>query len=92
MIPPPTATPAVAVPFLGSRPPALPLQQRQQRRHVVALRRRPQPCTDWEEGSVAVPLCTIYLAHPLHARFANIFGTYISEATVRSNPNWEVAI
>jgi hypothetical protein len=34
--------------------------------------------------SVALSLCTT--AHPLHTRIANIFGTSISETTMRPNP------
>ena len=37
-------------------------------------------------GSVALLLRAP--AHPLHARIANIFGTSLSEATVRPNPRW----
>jgi hypothetical protein len=36
------------------------------------------------QGSAALSLCTI--AHPLHTRIANIFGTSISEVTMRPNP------
>ena len=35
-------------------------------------------------GWVALSLCTT--AHPLHTRFANIFGTSVSEATMRPDP------
>jgi NAD(P)-dependent dehydrogenase (short-subunit alcohol dehydrogenase family) len=36
------------------------------------------------QGSVALWLCTA--AHPLHTRFINIFGTFVSEATMRLDP------
>ena len=35
-------------------------------------------------GSVALSLCTT--VHSLHTKFAKIFGTCISEATMRRNP------
>jgi hypothetical protein len=37
------------------------------------------------QGSVALSLRTT--AHPLHTRFANIFGASASETTLRPNPN-----
>jgi hypothetical protein len=37
-----------------------------------------------ERAAVALSLCTT--AHPLYTRFTNIFGTSISEATMRPNP------
>jgi hypothetical protein len=40
-------------------------------------------------GLVALSLCRT-TAHPLHTRFANIFGTSVSEATMRPNPNVQV--
>jgi hypothetical protein len=35
-------------------------------------------------GSLALSRCTT--AHPLHTRFTNVFGIYISETRVRPNP------
>jgi hypothetical protein len=40
-----------------------------------------------EQGSVASSLCTA--AHPLHTRFANIFGAAVPEAAVRPDPRRE---
>jgi hypothetical protein len=38
---------------------------------------------------VALSLCNT--AHPRHTRFANIFGTSLSEATMRPNLRWRSA-
>jgi hypothetical protein len=35
---------------------------------------------------VAISLCTMYTAHPLHIRFTNRFGASGSETTMRPNP------
>jgi hypothetical protein len=41
------------------------------------------------EGSVALSLCTT--VHPLHIRFANVFGASVFEATVRPDPRLAAA-
>ena len=39
-----------------------------------------------DQGSVALSLCTT--AHPLYTKFANIFGTSVSKATMRPDLRW----
>ena len=43
---------------------------------------------DYTLGSVALSLCTT--AHPLHTRFANIFGASVPETTMRPNPRCDI--
>ena len=52
-----------------------------------AVARADGPAARWVlQGSVALSLCTT--AHSLYAIFAIIFGTSVSETTVRPNPRW----
>ena len=45
---------------------------------------KPLTAVEIATGSVALSLFTT--AHPLHTRFANTFGTSISQTTMRPNP------
>jgi hypothetical protein len=50
---------------------------------VLLLPRCPYETYPSDDPTCALPLCTT--AHPLHTRFANIFGTSLSEAAMRPN-------
>ena len=59
---------------------------------AVGIHRLAEPSHGNGGGIRTRPHCRLdNTAHPLHTRFANIFGASIYEATMRPNPRWDGA-